>query len=691
MSTLSKLVVASMLVVSCGSVGTHDGIDHSMISFQTGVDYGSSFAGGAAFDKVKNRLFLTGGTYARGFFYPEANENGVKHVQVNSDCFIAAIHLPDPEDKMDIAKWEQPTRLGYIKDPEACSMVHFEQDYERVFLGASASGASMGRADIEGDQLPALSDVSLFGEVISLSLEQVYNIAPVIPLHYVFGGHGFFQSEVNYPFAITSDPRNATVVVDEMEKKPIYVASLYSKYVGQWAEDINTEEVDLSSPYIDGNVWGVAIQKIAVRDSNATNKMSILKNPMHMERVWMKNFETTNFQKLQATDLVFVNGKLLLVGSTYDFGNHFAGEQRKYHNYQDYDGFLVKLDPETGDIPLVGVDAEEQMKLRIQSDAEFDDLIYGICLHPANATGYVPYVYVVGYSAGIMADDSEEYVGGGFIWQVDLHTMTPIWKREVKGANLEANHCAVTEDGQVLYVVGQAKEGSALPGSTSNGGDDIWVRQYTALDGNGVWEEQIGSSEDESLAKGGAIVIDNNHNAIIFGNTRGSMGRVRVQGLEHPDNTNDLFIMTVTKDGRYLAPDPNPLFQISPYYFAPTGNQHRIALGTAALAGFIVFWMLMLTESKWKKAHPVKFLKDTFAPKRAKRQAIPSGKNKQFRLEDSLVSETGESTTGGEEDAFVVKETPKSETQMVKAPPKHYFNHSRMARVDDEKIELILV
>jgi hypothetical protein len=577
-------------------------VDKHMINFQTGIDLGSTFAGGMTYDKTSNRLFLTGGTYARGFFLPDTRSYDIKG-EMNSDCFFTAIQLLNSSsDETDVAQWKEPTRLGYVKDIEACSTAHHIEFHDRVFLGASASGKSFGRTDVQGDKLPEVQDVSLFGEVISLSLDHIYHIAPVIPQHYIFGGHGFFNSEVNYPFAITSPTKPYNLSSNETMSEwndAIFVASLYSKYGGQWSEDLDVTEVDISNPYIDGNVWGIAIQKLKINHSNATDKDTLLANAPHMEREWSVNLETASFQKLQATDMVFVNNILLLAGSTYDFGSQFAGEERKYSTYQDYDGFLIKIDPLTGAI-MSSNNTDEKMKLRIQSSFEVDDIIHGICLYPAdNTTGFVPYVYIVGSTEGDL-DESGNITGSGFVMQIDLITMEVIWKDIIAGLDIEATDCAVTEDGQWTYVIGNARNDAALPGWKSNGGDDIWIRQYGAISGQPRWEEQIGSAEDENLAKGGAIVIDSYNNAIVYGNTRGSIGRTRADNLEMADTTNDIFIMTINFDGAYLAPNPNTIFQIPRYYFGERNNKHFLIISCMTVLAVVLFLLLVGKEVKWK-------------------------------------------------------------------------------------------
>ena len=89
--TLSQTIVfaaVTLCLISDSYSKKHDKpFDRSMINFQTGIDFGSTFAGGMTYDKVQNRLFLTGGTYARGFFLPDSSSYQIRG-KMNSDCFF---------------------------------------------------------------------------------------------------------------------------------------------------------------------------------------------------------------------------------------------------------------------------------------------------------------------------------------------------------------------------------------------------------------------------------------------------------------------------------------------------------------------------------------------------------------------------------------------------------------------------
>lgn len=280
--------------------------------------------------------------------------------------------------------------------------------------------------------------------------------------------------------------------------------------------------------------------------------------------------------------------------------------------------------------------------------------------------------------------------------QIDLFSMEVIWKDEIDGENIEATDCAVTDDGQFLYVIGNVGHGGSLPGWKSFGGDDIWIRQYGAISGEARWENQMGSEGNETLAKGGAIVIDSANNAIIYGNTRGSMGRVRAEGLELPDETNDIFVMTVTFDGAYLAPNPEPIFQIPRYFFGESGTRHRPLIACMFVLAFLLFCALMSTEVEWKPVNITDYVLDLLPPLKKKR--VPDGEDKALNFEKDRdqadLTDTEESSEEEEEKDFVIYETG---TRHVPSWGSSYHstgrpfasNISNRSRFEEEKTEIV--
>lgn len=88
---------------------------------------------------------------------------------------------------------------------------------------------------------------------------------------------------------------------------------------------------------------------------------------------------------------------------------------------------------------------------------------------------------------------------------------------------------------------------------TNTGGKDVFVAQYSTSDGQLQFTRQIGSAEDDWLSYGRTIVTDNQGNAILTGNTRGSLFREKLL------NVSDLFVMSIQREtGAFESPQRTP-------------------------------------------------------------------------------------------------------------------------------------
>jgi hypothetical protein len=122
--------------------------------------------------------------------------------------------------------------------------------------------------------------------------------------------------------------------------------------------------------------------------------------------------------------------------------------------------------------------------------------------------------------------------------------------------------CAVTPDGEQVYLAGTAENGATvnLDGSaaatSSAGKDDIFVAQLQSSNGEVIWVKQMGTKEDDSLAHGRGIVCDKDGHAIILGNTRGSF--LQEKPPERVGTTNDMMIIMVDRTtGEHMEPIDN--------------------------------------------------------------------------------------------------------------------------------------
>ena len=144
-----------------------------------------------------------------------------------------------------------------------------------------------------------------------------------------------------------------------------------------------------------------------------------------------------------------------------------------------------------------------------------------------------------------------------FLVKLDADTLDLVWARQMggfSGKDVIAYGCAVSPKDEVVYMACTVAGGDKIKvetGSTeSSSGDDIFVASYSSS-GERRFVNQAGSSKDDCLAKGNGIVTDKEGNAILLGNTKGSMMRWRgdqdesltsIHGL-----STDVFVLSVGK------------------------------------------------------------------------------------------------------------------------------------------------
>jgi hypothetical protein len=191
------------------------------------------------------------------------------------------------------------------------------------------------------------------------------------------------------------------------------------------------------------------------------------------------------------------------------------------------------------------------------------DRALGICHRPnnGNVDSGDPFLYVVGMTDGNLSEKSGPLAGSfqAFLMKLSADKLDIVWTKQLAAATFDNEHiipgsihgmsCAVTPDGMHVFMAGVIKEGASvtLDGKTnitsSHGRDDIFVAQFDASDGSIKYVRQIGTSRDDHLAAGEGLVCDKYGNAILLGNTRGS--------LMHPeketDMASDIIILSVDR------------------------------------------------------------------------------------------------------------------------------------------------
>jgi hypothetical protein len=337
--------------------------------------------------------------------------------------------------------------------------------------------------------------------------------------------------------------------------------------------------------------------------------------PVAMRHGWMQEFRPDGGDDVRPTGLLFApsgnmdgtDDMLIMVGTTAgkgsafgttDDGGIFDAEEEK-----DLDGFVTKIRADTG--AFAGVDVfdsntinfENTWSKRIYSNQGRSDIVVSVCATPLRAMGIVQekmeYVYVVGSTSAVVpavgdgvrsedflsrypvAEGSENEHMEAFLMKIDLTTMNTEWTAQVgaivtdgenklKGSALGYG-CAVTRDGQDVYLTGLVKENGVVTDFSeadvldgvedrrSMGGTDVFVSSYKTDSGARSFLKQVGSTKDDYPSRGnGGITTDRLGNAIITGNTRGSLMRSRskaefIYGPSSEDAAMDIFIMSLDR------------------------------------------------------------------------------------------------------------------------------------------------
>uniref|UniRef100_A0A7S3QEF2 Uncharacterized protein n=1 Tax=Chaetoceros debilis TaxID=122233 RepID=A0A7S3QEF2_9STRA len=263
--------------------------------------------------------------------------------------------------------------------------------------------------------------------------------------------------------------------------------------------------------------------------------------------------------------------QLVIVGTTTGFGNIF-GDVDMNPDFDDTDGneevslfkdgFVAKLDLDGG-----MVDRNTRISTGIH-----DVNINGVCID-VTENHSVRHIYVVGSTKGQldleMKDHDLSRTNGGkiathaFISKLDAETLDVLWSRQLGGVNgkdVEAYGCAVTPQGDNVYMAGNVADGdnlripsmSASAATLSMGGQDIFVVNYSTEKGDAQYVQQFGTKNSDSLAKKRGIVTDEDGNAIVLGNTNGSMMRYREEvedrsRLSAGIHATDVFIISIDR------------------------------------------------------------------------------------------------------------------------------------------------
>lgn len=373
----------------------------------------------------------------------------------------------------------------------------------------------------------------------------------------------------------------------------------------------NTYQIILKKMSIDGVVDASILSSTELTLADKT----IDENFIAMQHGWVQEFRPDQFEDVRPTGLLFApsgdfsgDGDLLImIGTTAGRGVAFGTEEEQgifdtASNDKDLDGFVAKIRADTGafggglDFDSTTNALQNTESLRIMSNIGQTDTVVGMCATPlrpmAKLQAKTEFIYVVGSTTAVVqgvpsgtrsdtflsqypingdADSTME----AYLMKINLSTMNTVWTVQVGAVSpIEADEwfkgsvfgygCAVTRDGEDVYLTGLVKEGGVitdfsiedyeanyLPGvRAAVGGTDVFVSSYKTADGSVNFMRQVGSTKNDFPSRGnGGITTDRFGNAVITGNTRGSLMRSRgkgeyIYGPDGEDAAMEVFVMS---------------------------------------------------------------------------------------------------------------------------------------------------
>ncbi|MEQ1920897.1 MAG: SBBP repeat-containing protein [Pyrinomonadaceae bacterium] len=214
---------------------------------------------------------------------------------------------------------------------------------------------------------------------------------------------------------------------------------------------------------------------------------------------WTRQFGTTDRDRVFAVSFD-------TAGNAYVAG-YTDGPLPGYTELGSYDAFIRKYDP-AGNIIWTR-----------QFGTEFTDYAYGVSVDTAGNS------YIAGYTSGTLPGQTSLGGGDAFIRKYDV-SGTEVWTRQFGTALTDVAYGVDVDAAGNSYVTGYTP--GALPGQTSSGSFDAFVRKYDA-GGTEVWTRQFGTASQDLAndisvdAAGNSYVIGHISNGTLPGGG-GSLG-----------------------------------------------------------------------------------------------------------------------------------------------------------------------
>jgi len=498
---------------------------------------GDEYAGGMSYDAENDVLYLAGSTYSNPFSHDGALTDDLS-------CFVSKMDM----NSHDIV-WNQ-----FFKSVETASGSRGE--------GSRAACSTM--SHIGGHGIP-IGHIEKSSVVVSFDDEiivQHSSTGPRTVTGFVLGldefnpvgvvsGKVLAESEVNYPLAITRSNIGdegegvivASIITDEDEVNMDFSLTKEEETEGRGA-DPN------SGVFKYGSIFQIQLQKY-LYDSERN----------HFTESWSRIYGSEEKEDVRVSDVISFGDNVIFSGTTASPGSMFGGENPV--TSKDLDGFVTKLTG-NGRIPQDGT-----YTTRIAADAGDNEVMSSMCVSKREGASSL---YVVGSTTGMMDPTFDNYYSVrrhdmfyAFLIKLDVDTLKIMWTRQIgsygPSKDVFGVGCAVTDDDETVYLTGVVTNGgTVLPTeddkdrpSAGHGGDDVFIVSYDTLNGNQHFIRQVGSDQNDILARGsGSVYTDDRGNAIIYGTTRGQIYRT-----DKFDDDADLFLIQFQRNtGDYKKP-PN--------------------------------------------------------------------------------------------------------------------------------------
>ncbi len=489
---------------------------------QSGPSAANSYAGGMFYDANNNMVYITGQTYGDDFAESSTAYTG-------SNCFVAAINMNAWDwDDAGVLMGNNSTAIS------TCQSIGFLPPSTLLVGGNSEPGG------LAYDGSEVMTGFMLVSDRNAIT--QMLNHIPLLPTT---------SGRVEYPqFFVTQGSNIFAISLSSIDTKSADAQTLYPTYMTQFKY---------------GSSFDMTVRKL---QSQQNEFLGVPIGPISLQSSWVQEFPI-DVNGGDTPSSVFVGGVivkqhkfLIVAGSTRGVGMGYGEAEGT-----DEDGFITLLDLDTGELYNDAESLSSTNNVRIGSAA--DDAVLGICDDPTDPSAF----FVVGATAGQMDDDETALPPAsgsfsGFVSKINVESLTTSWSRQW-GARISAGDsstithafavgCSVV--GDTLYVAGGVDKGAGIIFGqdvlASNGNSDIWVASIQTDDGRTNWIKQVGTPENDQLARHGAVAADLDGNVILYGNTLGSFYR---DGDSDSYETSDVFVMMLDADDGYHAPLGQPV------------------------------------------------------------------------------------------------------------------------------------